>query len=99
MQYPSTAFMTSPKRDRCHHLVRFQVLVHRLPCHLVVHETLRSWRKPSFRRTADAGRDKGITKTAERLVLELKDKLVKYNAEGKYFPMKTITLQQDAQNA
>lgn len=43
---------------------------------------------------------KGIgKKTAERMVLELRDKLVKFNAESNNFPMKNNTLHQDALNA
>jgi Holliday junction DNA helicase RuvA len=43
---------------------------------------------------------KGIgKKTAERLVLELKDKMVKQTAEINISPMKNNTLQQDALNA
>lgn len=43
---------------------------------------------------------KGIgKKTAERMVLELRDKLIKFNAESNNFPMKNNTLHQDALNA
>ena len=43
---------------------------------------------------------KGIgKKSAERLVLELKDKMMKYNPESNNFPMKNNTLHQDALNA
>lgn len=43
---------------------------------------------------------KGIgKKTAERMVLELKDKMMKYSPESNIFPMKNNTLQQDALNA
>lgn len=43
---------------------------------------------------------KGIgKKTAERMVLELKDKMMKYSTESNNFPMKNNTLQQDALNA
>ena len=43
---------------------------------------------------------KGIgKKTAERMVLELRDKLAKHPIESNIFPMKNNTLQQDALNA
>lgn len=43
---------------------------------------------------------KGIgKKTAERMVLELRDKMVKFNPESNIFPMKNNTLHQDALNA
>ncbi len=43
---------------------------------------------------------KGIgKKTAERMVLELRDKMVKFNQESNNFPMKNNTLHQDALNA
>ncbi len=43
---------------------------------------------------------KGIgKKTAERMVLELKDKMMKYSPESNNFPMKNNTLHQDALNA
>lgn len=43
---------------------------------------------------------KGIgKKTAERMVLELKDKMMKYSPESNIFPVKNNTLQQDALNA
>jgi Holliday junction DNA helicase RuvA len=43
---------------------------------------------------------KGIgKKTAERMILELRDKLSKQTAESNIFPMKNNTLQQDALNA
>jgi Holliday junction DNA helicase RuvA len=43
---------------------------------------------------------KGIgKKSAERMVLELKDKMMKYSPESNNFPMKNNTLQQDALDA